>query len=88
MFKQIPLFGWLERGPYLTALKFAISFKTEGEKKSWYFLINVWYDSESLESALTLILLKWTKWWAPTSASKWRMEFNSAFKGLRIYLRY
>ena len=33
-------------------------------------------------SWLTLILLTWTKWWAPTNASKWRMGFNSAFKGL------
>jgi hypothetical protein len=31
---------------------------------------------------LTLILLTWTKWWASASASKWRMGFNSAFKGL------
>ena len=31
---------------------------------------------------LTLILLTWTKWRAPTNASKWRMGFNSAFKGL------
>jgi hypothetical protein len=31
---------------------------------------------------LTIILLTWTKWWAPASASKWRMGFNSAFKGL------
>jgi hypothetical protein len=31
---------------------------------------------------LTLILLTWTKWWAPASASKWRVGFNSAFKGL------
>jgi hypothetical protein len=31
---------------------------------------------------LTLILLTSTKWWAPTSAGKWRMGFNSAFKGL------
>ena len=36
----------------------------------------------SLE-ALTLNLLTWTKWWAPASASKWRMGFNSAFKGLK-----
>jgi hypothetical protein len=28
---------------------------------------------------LTLILLTWKKWWAPASASKWRMGFNSAF---------
>ena len=31
---------------------------------------------------LTLILLTWKIWWAPTNASKWRMGFNSAFKGL------
>ena len=33
---------------------------------------------------LTLILLTWTIWWAPTNASKWRMGFNSAFKGLQF----
>ena len=32
--------------------------------------------------SLTLILLTWTIWRAPTNASKWRMGFNSAFKGL------
>jgi hypothetical protein len=32
--------------------------------------------------SLTLILLTWTIWGAPTNASKWRMGFNSAFKGL------
>jgi hypothetical protein len=32
---------------------------------------------------LTLTLLTWTKWRAPTNASKWRMGFNLAFKGLR-----
>ena len=31
---------------------------------------------------LTLILLTWRIWWAPNNASKWQMEFNSAFKGL------
>ena len=31
---------------------------------------------------LTLILITWTIWWAPTNASKWRMVFNSGFKGL------
>jgi hypothetical protein len=35
-----------------------------------------------LHCILTLILLTWTKWWVPASASKWRMGFNSAFKGL------
>ena len=31
---------------------------------------------------LTFTLLTWTKWWPPASASKWRMGFSSAFKGL------
>jgi hypothetical protein len=31
---------------------------------------------------LTLILLTLTIWRAPTNTSKWRMGFNSAFKGL------
>ena len=35
---------------------------------------------------LTLILLTWTIWRAPTNASKWRMGFNSAFKGLKCIL--
>ena len=34
---------------------------------------------------LTLILLTWTIWRAPTNASKWRMGFNSAFKGLSTF---
>ena len=34
---------------------------------------------------LTLILLTWTIWRAPTNASKWRMGFNSAFKGLSCW---
>ena len=33
---------------------------------------------------LTLTLLTWTIWRAPTNASKWRIGFNSAFKGLRV----
>jgi hypothetical protein len=32
---------------------------------------------------LTLILLTWNIGWAPNNASKWQMEFNSAFKGLK-----
>ena len=35
-------------------------------------------------SLLTLILLTWTIWRAPTNASKWRMEFNSVFEGLTL----
>jgi hypothetical protein len=32
---------------------------------------------------LTLILLPWRIWWAPNNASKWKMGYNSTFKGLR-----
>jgi len=31
---------------------------------------------------LTLILLTWSKWWAPNNASKYQMGFNSGFKEL------
>ena len=40
------------------------------------------YTSLNIFTLLTLILLTWTIWRAPTNASKWRMGFNSAFKGL------
>ena len=36
---------------------------------------------------LTLILLTWTIWRATTNASKWRMGFNSASKGLKSMLQ-
>ena len=36
---------------------------------------------------LTLILLTWRIWWAPTKASKWQMGFNSAFTGLKTKRR-
>ena len=42
---------------------------------------------EQYDTHLTLILLTWTIWRAPTNASKWRMGFNSAFKGLKQVLR-
>ena len=35
---------------------------------------------------LTLILLMWRIWWTLNNASKWQMGFNSAFKGLMLYL--
>ena len=35
-------------------------------------------------TSFILTLLTWTIWRAPTNASKWRMGFNSAFKGLII----
>jgi hypothetical protein len=37
----------------------------------------------SYQCTLTLTVLTWTKWRAPTNASKWRMGFNSPFKGLK-----
>ena len=36
---------------------------------------------------LTLVLLTWTIWRAPTNDSKWQMGFNSAFKGLSDHLK-
>ena len=36
----------------------------------------------TMTNQLTLTLLMWTIWRAPTNTSKWRMGFNSAFKGL------
>ena len=38
-------------------------------------------------TSLTLTLLTWTIWRVPTNASKWRMGFNSAFKGLISFRR-
>jgi hypothetical protein len=38
--------------------------------------------SDKTPFILALILLTSTKWGAPASASKWRMGFNLAFKGL------
>ena len=38
-------------------------------------------QTEKKTRSLTLVLLTWTIWRAPTNASKWRTGFNSAFKG-------
>ena len=35
------------------------------------------------KKSLTLILLTWRIWWAPNNATKWKMGFNLAFKGLK-----
>jgi len=35
--------------------------------------------------SLTLYLLTWRIWWAPSNASKGQMGFNSAFKGLMLH---
>jgi hypothetical protein len=57
------------------------------------YVNDIWWSTESkirffadnyiiYRKILTLILLTSTKWWACASARKWRMGFNSAFKGL------
>ena len=38
--------------------------------------------AQSRAPTLTLILLMWRIGWAPNNASRWQMEFNSAFKEL------
>ena len=48
---------------------------TQWEKRAEVILVKVIH-------ILTLTLLTWTIWRAPTNASKWRMGFKSAFKGL------
>ena len=47
-----------------------------GRSRSLYLFIK--------QIVLTLTLLTWRIWWATISASKWRMGFNLAFKGLII----
>jgi hypothetical protein len=39
-----------------------------------------------VDKYLTLNPLTWKIWLAPNNASKWKMEFNSAFKGLTVIL--
>ena len=54
-----------------------------------YVMWILWWCFEVCNSCrcivLTLCLLTWTIWRAPTNVSKWRMGFNSAFKGLNMY---
>jgi len=38
----------------------------------------------NLHDFLTLILLTWRIWWAPSNASRWQMGFNLALKGLKL----
>jgi hypothetical protein len=44
--------------------------------------INTEISSPCFAVYLNLNLLTWTIWRAPTNVSKWRMGFNSAFKGV------
>jgi hypothetical protein len=46
-----------------------------------YFVVLTTLNGNDIK--LTLTLLTWRIWWAPTKASKWQMGFNSVFKGLR-----
>jgi hypothetical protein len=39
-----------------------------------------------LRGYLTLYLLTWKIWWVPNNVSKWQMELNSSFKGLRSFV--
>ena len=51
--------------------------------------ISIWRQNDGRRGdTLTFILLTWTIWRAPTNAMKWRMGFNSAFKGLKICSYY
>ena len=43
-------------------------------------------DFRNIINPLTLILLTWKIWWTPNNASKLKMGFNSAFKGLNAEL--
>ena len=43
----------------------------------WLYGIRVKLTPEIQHKYLTLILVTWTIWRAPTNASKWRMGFNS-----------
>jgi len=40
----------------------------------YYLYVNI--------STFILMLLTWRIWWALNNASRWRMGFNLAFKGL------
>jgi hypothetical protein len=52
-----------------------------GQRFISIFYAQIFWDVVRLD-LLTLILLTWRIWWSPNNASKWQMEFNSAFKGL------
>jgi hypothetical protein len=46
---------------------------------------HTWENQQDAHFFLTLNLLMWKIWRASNNASRWQMEFNSAFKGLIIY---
>ena len=48
---------------------------TDGQRHVWSWI------------QLTLIMLTWRIGWAPNNASKWKMGFNLAFKGLNYNLQ-
>jgi len=57
----------------------------------WQHLRHSFNNMCNIQLHLTLILLTWRIWWAPSNASKRQMGFNSACKGLmplHIYLSH
>jgi hypothetical protein len=71
--------------------------KSNLQKRNWLWYVRVIQNRQfknlqqesnmaSEVFSLTLILLTWRKWWTPNNATKWQMEFNSAFKGLSNYI--
>ena len=52
----------------------------------WYIQVIAIVSVVRSAKCLTLTLLTWTRWRTPTNASKWRMGFNSAFKGLNKWV--
>ena len=58
----------------------SLSWLFSNSKKTSAFCVRKW------ALGLTLNLLMWRIWWAPTNASKWQMGFNSAFKGLILHI--
>jgi len=53
----------------------------------WVRWLSLSFTRKLLLTTLTLILLMWRIGWAPNNASKWQMEFNLAFKGLREHCK-
>ena len=68
------------------------NYPEESIKRGFYcFCLHTWGGKRKAlqricEPTLILILLTSRIWWAPNNASKWQMGFNSAFKGLIVFV--